>query len=164
MSFPDRILYVLITGFGTGLAPVASGTFGTLPAVVLGVVLQVWFQGPQLAWILFLLGVVLLALGCSTSAFVDRTFQGKDPGAFVLDEIVGYLIALGMIALFMKDGPSPWAHGWCFLLFRGFDVLKLFPADRLEELPGAPGIMLDDVAAGVYTGGCLLLMHYFNLL
>lgn len=164
MSFLERILYFLITGFGSGLAPMASGTFGTIPAVVLGVVLQVWFQGPQLGWILLLLAVVLLALGCSTSDYVDRTFAGKDPGAFVLDEIVGYLIALGIIALFMKDGPSAWAHGWCFLLFRGFDILKLFPADRLEELPGSVGIMLDDVAAAVYTGGCLLLMLYFDLL
>lgn len=164
MSLWDRIRYMLITGFGSGLVPVASGTFGTIPAVVLGVVLQVWFQGPQLALVLFLLAAVLLACGCSTSAYVDRTFGDKDPGAFVLDEIVGYLIALGIIALFMENGPSPWAHGWCFLLFRGFDILKLFPADRLEEIPGAVGIMLDDVAAAVYTGACLLLMHYFRLL
>ncbi|MHC4812771.1 MAG: phosphatidylglycerophosphatase A family protein [Planctomycetota bacterium] len=164
MTIVDRILYVLITGFGTGLAPVASGTFGTIPAVVLAVVLQIWWQGPQLALILFVLAAVLLALGCSTSGFVERIFEGKDPGAFVLDEIVGYLLALGMIALVMKQGPSPWAHAWCFLLFRAFDVLKLPPADRLEEVPGAFGIMLDDVAAGVYAGCCLLVMHYFKLL
>ncbi|MHC5071526.1 MAG: phosphatidylglycerophosphatase A, partial [Planctomycetota bacterium] len=113
MTIVDRILYVLITGFGTGLAPVASGTFGTIPAVVLAVVLQIWWQGPQLALILFVLAAVLLALGCSTSGFVERIFEGKDPGAFVLDEIVGYLLALGMIALVMKQGPSPWAHAWC---------------------------------------------------
>jgi phosphatidylglycerophosphatase A len=164
VTIVDRILYVLITGFGTGLAPVASGTFGTIPAVALGVVLQIWWQGPQLALILFVLAAVLLAFGCSTSGFVERIFEGKDPGAFVLDEIVGYLLALGMIALVMKQGPSPWAHAWCFLLFRAFDVLKLPPADRLEEVPGAFGIMLDDVAAGVYAGGCLLVMHYFKLL
>ncbi len=164
MTFMDRMLYLLTTGFGTGLAPVASGTFGTLPAVVLGVVLQVWWQGPQLALVLFIVAAVLLICGCSTSDYVERTFAGKDPGQFVLDEIVGYLIALGMIALVMEQGPSPWAHGWCFLLFRAFDVLKIFPADRLEELPGAFGIMLDDVAAAVYAGACLLIMHYFRLL
>jgi len=164
MTIVDRVRYLLITGFGTGLAPVASGTFGTIPAVVLGVVLQVWWQGPQLALVLFILAALLLAFGCGTSDYVERTFAGKDPGQFVLDEIVGYLIALGMIALVMEHGPSPWAHGWCFLLFRGFDVLKLFPADRLEELPGAFGIMLDDVAAAVYAGVCLLIMHYFKLL
>ena len=162
MTFMDRILYALITGFGTGLAPVASGTFGTIPAVVLGVVLQVWWRGPQLALILFILAAVLLAVGCGTSGFVDRTFAGKDPRPFVLDEIVGYLLALGMISLAMEAGPSAWAHGWCFLWFRAFDVLKLPPCDRLEELPGAFGIMLDDVAAGVYAGGCLLAMHYFK--
>ncbi len=164
MTIMDRMLYLLTTGFGTGLAPVASGTFGTLPAVVLGVVLQVWWQGPQLALVLFIVAAVLLICGCSTSDYVERTFAGKDPGQFVLDEIVGYLIALGMIALVMEQGPSPWAHGWCFLLFRAFDVLKIFPADRLEELPGAFGIMLDDVAAAVYAGACLLIMHYFRLL
>ncbi len=164
MTIMDRMLYLLTTGFGTGLAPVASGTFGTLPAVVLGVVLQVWWQGPQLALVLFIVAAVLLICGCSTSDYVERTFTDKDPGSFVLDEIVGYLIALGMIALVMEQGPSPWAHGWCFLLFRAFDVLKIFPADRLEELPGAFGIMLDDVAAAVYAGACLLIMHYFRLL
>ena len=164
VSVRDRILYLLITGFGTGLAPLASGTFGTLPAVVLGAVLQVWWQGPKLAVVLLVLAAVLLAIGCCTSDFVARTFAGKDPGQFVLDEIVGYLLALGMIALVMKDGPSPWAHGFCFLLFRAFDVLKPPPAGRLEELPGSVGIMLDDVAAGVYAGVCLLVMHYFELL
>ena len=164
MSIWDRIRYMILTGFGSGLVPVASGTFGTIPAVVLGVVLQVWFQGPQLALVLFILAAVLLAFGCTTTDYVDKTFDSKDPKPFVLDEIVGYLIALGIIALFMENGPSPWAHGWCFLLFRGFDILKLFPADRLEEIPGAVGIMLDDVAAAVYAGACLLIMHYFRLL
>lgn len=164
MTLWDRVLYLLITGFGTGLAPLVPGTVGTIPAVVLGVVLQVWWQGPQLALVLFVVAAVLLATGCSTSAYVEKVFPGKDPGAFVLDEIVGYLIALGLIALVMEHGPSPWAHGFCFLLFRIFDILKLFPADRLEELPGAVGIMLDDVAAAVYAGLCLLVMHYFSLL
>jgi phosphatidylglycerophosphatase A len=164
MNIWDRFLYLVITGLGSGLVPIASGTFGTIPAVVLGVVLQVWWQGPHLALVLFILAAALLVFGCSTSDFVERTFAGKDPGQFVLDEIVGYLIALGMIALVMKDGPSPMAHAACFLLFRAFDVLKLFPADRLEELPGAFGIMLDDVAAAVYAGVCLLVMHYFKVL
>ena len=165
MSVADRLLYFLVTGFGTGLAPVASGTFATIPAVVIGAVLQIWWQGPELALVLFLLALVLLAVGCATSSFIERTFTGKkDPGAFVLDEIVGYLLALAIIAVVTDNGPSPWAHGWCFLLFRGFDVLKPPPADRFEELPGAAGVMLDDVAAGVYAGLCLLVMYYFGLL
>ena len=76
----------------------------------------------------------------------ERTFAGKDPGAFVLDEIVGYLLALA-IYVAVRGDPTVLAHAACFFFFRAFDVLKTYPANRLEQLPGAPGIMLDDVAA-----------------
>ncbi len=152
MSIPDRALYILITGFGTGLAPVASGTFGTLPAVVVGAVLQIWWQGQDLAWILGGLSLIFLLIGCSTSKFVLRVFKSKDPKPFVLDEIVGYFIALGMIAAVVEGGPSPTAHALCFFFFRLFDVLKPAPARQLEALPGAYGIMMDDVFAGIYAG------------
>ena len=157
----DRVWFVLITGFGTGLAPVASGTFGTLPAVGIGLLMQQQWQGGHLAVALGILALVLLAIGCAATGFVRRRMSGGDPGAFVLDEIVGYLITLALLCCFTD--PTLIAHGAAFFLFRLFDVLKPWPANRLEHVPGAPGIMLDDVMAGVYAGLGLIVLWLLEL-
>lgn len=159
-SFGDRVRWMLVTGCGLGMAPVASGTFGSLGGIALAVLLQLLFVGPALAAALGVLAAVLLAVGCSMTAFSERTFLHKDPKPFVLDEIVGYLAALAIYVAVFGD-PTWLAHAACFFFFRAFDVLKVYPANRLEHLPGAPGIMLDDVMAGVYTGGVLLLLGHF---
>ncbi len=162
MSLKDRGLFVLITGFGTGLAPFASGTFGTLPAVAIGWILQRWIHGQELAIWLLALALVLLAVGCSVTGFVARVLRSKDPAEFVLDEIVGYLLTLAMISFFVD--PTLWAHGAAFFFFRLFDVVKPPPARQLEHLPGALGIMLDDVMAGIYAGLVLIGLWYAELI
>jgi len=162
MSIGDRLLFPLITGFGTGFAPMASGTFGTLPAVAIGLGLQYVWQGRELALALLGLAAVLLAIGCAVTGFVQRQLGAKDPKQFVLDEIVGYLITLGILALVVD--PSLYGHAAAFFFFRLFDVLKLSPARELEHLEGAKGIMLDDVAAGVQAGVVLLGLWYVDLI
>ena len=69
----------------------------------------------------------------------------KDPQVIVIDEIVGFLVANFLAP------PRLTALLWCFLLFRFFDIAKVFPTNRLERLPDGAGIVLDDVMAGVYT-------------
>lgn len=162
MSFADRVCWLLATGCGLGLAPVASGTFGTLGGVALALLLQLWLRGASLGVALLALALVLLVFGCSLTGWTERILRAEDPKPFVLDEIVGYLVALGIFALVRGD-PSPTAHVACFLVFRAFDVAKPWPANRLEHLPGAPGIMLDDVAAGVYSGLVLLALPWLGL-
>ena len=162
MSLRDRVWFVLITGLGTGLAPVASGTFGTLPAVGVGLLMQEWWSAGQLAVALGITALVLFVIGCAATGFVRRTFTTGDPGAFVLDEIVGYLVTLAIFCCFAD--PTWIAHGAAFFLFRLFDVLKPWPANRLEYVPGAPGIMLDDVMAGVYAGLGLIALWYLGIL
>ena len=154
-SLADRGRFLLVTGFGLGLAPVAPGTFGSLAGVVPAVIIGYAWPA-RAAVVLWVLAAVLLAFGCAQSRFAERVFERKDPGAFVLDEVVGYLVAA---ALFMtwQGGLTPMGHGLCFLFFRAFDVCKIQPAKRLEELPGAYGIMLDDVAAGVWAGVALVI-------
>lgn len=154
MSILDRCRYLLITGFGLGLTPFAPGTFGTLAGVLPAALMPVWFSGPDLAIALWILAGVLLAFGCAQSSFTARTFATPDPDCFVLDEVVGYLVAIALYASFAGD-PTPLAQGLCFLLFRFFDIFKPPPIKRLEELPGAFGIMIDDVVAGFYAGGLL---------
>ena len=116
---------------------------------------QLW-SGTSLVVAFSVTAAVLLAIGCSLTGFSDRTFKKKDPGAFVLDEIVGYLITVAIFSAVYGD-PGFWGHFTAFFAFRGFDVLKPPPARQFEALPGAPGIMLDDVMAGIYAGlSCLL--------
>jgi phosphatidylglycerophosphatase A len=157
----DRVRFLLVTGGGLGLAPVASGTFGSLGGIALAVLLQVWLSGMELAGALLGLAAVLLWVGCSMTEFSERTFLKKDPKPFVLDEIVGYLVALSIYVAVYGGQPTWLAHAACFFWFRAFDVMKTFPANRLEMLPGAPGIMLDDVMAGVYAGAVMLLLGRF---
>jgi phosphatidylglycerophosphatase A len=159
----DALRMLLISGGGLGRAPVASGTFGTLGGVLLALAAQLACAGPVLAAVLGALALGLLAAGCSMTAFVARALRDDDPGVFVLDEIVGYLVAIALFAAVRGD-PSWPVHAAGFVVFRFFDVVKVFPADRLERVAGAPGIMLDDVAAGLYTGLVLVASDLLDLL
>ncbi len=156
MSILDRSRYLLITGFGLGLVPFAPGTFGTLAGVLPAALMPIWFTGAAQVIALWVLAAILLAFGCAQSGFTARVFAKPDPGSFVLDEVVGYLVAIALYASFAGD-PTPLAQGLCFLLFRFFDIFKPPPIGRLEELPGAYGIMIDDLVAGLYAGGLLAL-------
>ncbi len=151
MGPADRIRWLLITSGGLGMSPVAPGTFGTLGGVLLAVLVQATCPVVALPWVLLGLAVGLFAFGCTTTAFVMRVFQREDPGPFVLDEVVGYLVTVGLYAALVAP-PTPVGHMVAFFLFRAFDVIKVQPARRLEDLPGALGIMADDVMAGVYSG------------
>jgi phosphatidylglycerophosphatase A len=158
VNAPDRIRWLLITSGGLGCSRWAPGTVGTLGGVVLGVTLQwVWptLTPAIVAWSIAAVG--LFVFGCMQSAFVARTWPKEDPGHFVLDEVVGYLVTLIVYCLLAQKVPTPLAHTGAFFAFRAFDVLKIQPARKLEDLPGALGIMADDQMAGVYAGVALWL-------
>ena len=162
MSLLDRVRFLLLTGFGSGLAPFAPGTFGSVVGVAIGIGIELGVPGSS-PWILWSISIVLLAYGCAESAFVERAFPSKDPGAVVLDEIIGQLVAA---ALFVSVCGRPLGLvGWalCFAEFRFFDIAKIQPAKRLEKIPGAPGIMLDDVAAGVWAGACVIALDLVGI-
>lgn len=157
MSPADRARWLLITSGGLGCSPWAPGTVGTLGGVVLGVSLQWLFPAHTvLAW--SVAAAVLFVFGCSQTKFVARTWPREDPGHFVLDEVVGYLVTVIVYALLAQpESVSPLAHTGAFFAFRAFDVLKIQPARKLEDLPGALGIMADDQMAGAYAGAALWL-------
>jgi phosphatidylglycerophosphatase A len=72
-----------------------------------------------------------------------------------LDEVIGYLICVAWVA-----PPSWFAMGVAFVLFRFFDILKPWPVRWFEQLGGGDGILLDDVAAGLYGLGVMALLRY----
>lgn len=143
--------HFLACGFGSGAAPVAPGTFGTLAAIPLYLLLEPLALWTYLAvtTLLFLVGIGL----CDTTA---RDFGVHDHGGIVWDEIVGYLVT--MIA-----APPGWI--WIvlgFFLFRFFDILKPWPIRRLDRgVGGGLGIMVDDLLAGVYAALALNLIARF---
>jgi phosphatidylglycerophosphatase A len=149
----------LATFFFLGHIPVASGTWGTAGALVLvlGLAQLVPASAPWL-WLVITVGLalVLLVVGVPAGTWSEKEYGRKDPSQCVLDEVVGYLLAVAWIS------PPGWpAAVVAFFVFRAADVFKVYPANKLEKLPGGYGIMLDDVVAGLYS---LLVMIGVRLL
>lgn len=134
-------VHLLSLGFGSGLAPKAPGTAGTLVAVLLYLPLQ------SLSLPVYLLVVVAMALAgiwlCGQTA---RALGVQDHPAIVWDEFAGYLLT-------MTAAPAGWA--WMvagFLLFRLFDIWKPWPIRWLDKnLKGGAGVMADDLLAGLFS-------------
>ena len=148
-SLSDRLILLLATGFGLGYVPFAPGTFGSLAGLPLAWglhFLPVW--GQVLAAVsCFLVGIPICARGA-------RRLGSKDPGAVVFDEIAAFAV------LFIGAGCNLVSAVVGFVLFRLLDVIKPWPARRLERLPGGLGIMADDFAAAVYAAAALWFIHF----
>lgn len=138
-------------GFGAGLAPVAPGTFGTLVAIPLYLLMV--NLGMGMYW---LVTAVLLVVGIWICGRAAEVLGVHDHKGIVWDEIVGYLITMGMLPTAgITTGLT--VKGWLwiglgFALFRFFDIVKPWPIGMLDkQLKGGLGIMLDDVVAGVFA-------------
>ncbi len=147
-------VHLLAFGFGSGLAPFAPGTFGT----VVGVGLYWLLAGLSLPYYLLVLVVVSVA-GIWICGRTAEDLKTHDHSGIVWDEIAGYLVT--MIA-----APVGWQ--WMligFLLFRFFDVLKPWPISWLDRrVEGGLGIMVDDLLAGVFSLVLLQLLSRSGLL
>ena len=135
-------IHFLALGFGTGLAPKAPGTAGTLAAIPL-----VWLALQTGTWGYLAITLLVVVSGVGICAFTAKAMGEHDSPAIVWDEIAGYMVAF--IGL-------PW--NWqtiiaVFVLFRLFDIVKPGPIGWCDRnLKGGLGIMADDVVAGVATG------------
>ena len=132
---------VFVATFGyIGYAPVAPGTFGSAAGLALFYLLRatgsVWIEPVAI--------VALFALGAWAGSAAERYFGGIDPAPVVIDEVLGMLVTLMFV-------PVTWAGAlFGFLLFRLLDVVKPWPARRMESLHGGVGVMADDAMAAVY--------------
>ena len=135
----SRLALALATSLGVGYVPVAPGTFGSVVGLI------VWAALPKDPWTQLVAIVVLFIAGAWSAGVAERHFNGTDPGPVVIDEVMGMLMTLWMV-------PVGWPGALLgFLSFRVFDVVKPYPANRLEELHGGVGIMADDGMAAVYA-------------
>ena len=101
-------------------------------------------------------------IGLILAPWAEKNY-GKDPGIYVLDEVVGYLIIISSLSLLNFSFENViWILS--FILFRILDVVKLWPARNLEKLSGGHGILMDDIAAGFQTLIVLVLLDYVSLI
>ena len=143
-----RLAVFLATAAYTGYFPIAPGTVGS--AVGLLVYLLVWWTGSTAVEVALIVGLFAAGVWAGTTA--ERYFGGIDPGPIVLDEVVGMLVTLAFIPVGMSGAIAG------FFLFRIFDVVKPFPAARLEKLHGGLGVMADDLMAAIYANVSLRLL------
>ena len=135
---------LIASGFGSGYAPKAPGTAGSLAALLIGAGLIAWH--PMALPIAIALSLVAGMLTIEPAGGTD------DPGWVVIDEFAGQWIAMLPLA-----SPSPFGLILAFALFRLFDITKPGPIGWADRLGGAFGVMADDVIAG----GCAAVLVYF---
>jgi phosphatidylglycerophosphatase A len=145
-------LALFICTFGyVGYAPVAPGTVGSLAGLVVYGLLRL-AQAPPLVELVVIVALFVAGVWSGTQA--ERHFGGTDPGPGVIDEVVGMLVTLWLL-------PATWTVAVLgFLIFRVFDVIKPWPAGRLESLHGGLGMMADDVMAAIYANLALRVLLF----
>jgi phosphatidylglycerophosphatase A len=136
----------IATGLGVGYVPKAQGTFGSLWAPL--ICLLVPESHLILVW-LFLPALFLVGVWASTRA---ELYWGHDPGRVVVDEVLGALVAVAFVPV------SAVAVAAGFFLFRAFDIFKPPPIRYFEKLPRGWGVMADDLVAGIFANLVLRLL------
>ena len=147
----ERFIKIAATGFGSGYAPLAPGTAGTLVGIPLYLVFS------AMSWPLWLITVVAFTcLAWYVSREAEKLFGQKDAQCIVIDEITGFQWTLFLIA------PTALHVALGFILFRLFDIVKPFPARLFQKrFPGGYGVVGDDLAAAVYANLALQLLVRF---
>jgi phosphatidylglycerophosphatase A len=132
---------MIATGCYSGYLPIAPGTWGSLVGLLLVFLLHNLSLPVYLALV-----AGLFVLGSFAAGEAEKILDTRDPGAVVIDEIVGMLIAMAAVPL------TPLTMVLGFILFRIFDILKPFPVNFFDQrFHGGLGIMLDDLMAGIYS-------------
>lgn len=146
MSAKIKTAFILGTWFGSGKAPVASGTFGSLAALPFA-----WAMMYFVGWPLLLAAtVVVYFIGVWAAKIIMDETKTEDPGMIVIDEVAGMWTTLLVTPL------DPFSYMFAFAFFRIFDITKPFPVGWADtKLKNATGVMLDDVFAGVYGLICM---------
>lgn len=142
--------WVLLAAWGPcGYVPIAPGTAGTLGAIPL-----FWLLRDLPAPLYLLTVLAFIALAVAAAAVAGRYWKVVDASPIVVDEVAGYLVTMALL---------PWSWGGAvagFVLFRIFDVLKPWPASAFDRVKNGFGVVMDDVAAGVWAWVALALLRH----
>jgi phosphatidylglycerophosphatase A len=159
-SLPRAPLWATLTAtfFGIGRLHPGPGTWGSAATVLLWAVAAYELPTPLRTPLAIALAAFVTLIGIPAATRVARASGGKDPQFVVIDEVAGQLIALIAVPLAWKTFLAG------FILFRAFDIVKPPPVRQLEKLPEGTGIVLDDVAAGIFALLAMHLLLHFGLL
>jgi phosphatidylglycerophosphatase A len=146
VTLRTRAGLAIATALGAGYAPFAPGTVGS------AVGLALWLLLPNILWMQVAAIVAASVAGAWAGNVAEAHFGKKDPGHVVIDEVAGMMVTVLLVPIPGVVWPIV-----AFLLFRASDIVKPYPANRLEGLPGGIGIMADDLLAGVYANLALRL-------
>lgn len=147
------------TWFGIGYLRPGPGTWGSAVTVVLWGALARWIPSKERIPLVIALAVLVIVVGIAAATQVCRASGKKDPQFVVIDEVAGQLITLIAVPLTWQSILTG------FILFRAFDIIKPPPVRQLERLSEGTGIVLDDVAAGIYALLVMqILLRIFHLL
>jgi len=149
---------LIATFFGIGRLRPGPGTWGSAATMLLWAVLADLVAPSLRTPLAITLAAAVVLIGIPAATRVARGAGIKDPQFVVIDEVAGQLVALIAVPLGWKSFLAG------FILFRVFDILKPPPVRQLEAIPEGAGIVLDDVAAGLYALGIMHLLLHFGLL
>ena len=151
--------WTLATFFGTGFMRPGPGTWGSAAALLIWLAVAHWAHPTRghLAIGTAVATLLTVLAGIPASGIVAREAETEDPSFVVLDEVAGQWIAL------IGATTRSWEWLLAFLLFRIFDILKPSPAREFDRMHSGFGIMMDDVAAGVYALAILWVARYFMM-
>lgn len=154
----SRTIWAWLTGtfLGIGLLPGGPGTWAALATAI------IWYFAARgahaasgsVSIATLVAAIIVTLIGIPAASIVERESGRQDPGHVVIDEVAGQLVALIFAACDIGHAAL------AFVLFRIFDIWKPQPVRRLERLHGGLGIMMDDVAAGVYALIIVLIVHH----
>ncbi len=144
----DKVVLFLARGCGSGLLHPAPGTWGSLAAFLIGVIWS-WFFGGIPLWFILIAGL----LGVYICDSGEKQLGIHDAPEIVFDEWIGMWITMWAVPLVLTPAA--------FLLFRFFDISKLGPIGKIQDLPGGLGIMADDVLAGIAGRLVLAVVMFF---
>ena len=149
---------LVATFFGIGRMRLGPGTWGSAATVLLWAALAHALTPGLRTPVAVALAVAVTMIGIPAATQVVRSSGIKDPQFVVIDEVAGQLVTLIAVPLAWKSFLAG------FILFRIFDIVKPPPVRQLEALPEGIGVVLDDVAAGLYALGIMHLLLHFGLL
>lgn len=145
----QKLVKIISTFFYLGYLPLIPGTYASISAVLLFLLLRNDFR-------LYLTITALIAVcGFCVCGKAEEIFAERDSPKIVIDEVCGMLLCF----LFVPFNVINLLVG--FVLFRIFDIVKIPPARKIEKIKGGLGIMLDDIVAAFYTNICLQFINYF---
>lgn len=140
-----QLVIFIATGAGSGYAPFAPGTAGSIVGLIVGCVIfaPIWRRSPIAFLLVF---AIIFVMACWIAGSAEKILGEHDSSKIVLDEV------LGMVATMFMN-PTGWvALAAGFALFRFFDIIKPFPASLIDRrVRGGAGVVLDDIAAGIYA-------------